>query len=218
MSHGVVWPPEMIAKAREMRDAGLTIERIAAEMGLSRSSVSNKFSRLKLCGPRCVWTPEMDAKLRELRDQGFSAARCMPHFDGFSRNAIVSRMYRTGLTGNDRPRAQRVPKPRGEPRAPKAPRQPKPVARSLDGLKAIRGRRDKTAQFRVHDLPPPRRVRPADGEVMKDDPTGCRFIAGDPRVDPSACCKPRLLKADGVATSWCPEHYALCFQVERKAA
>jgi len=213
MSHGVVWPAEMLAKAREMRAGGAKFAAIADALGVTEKAVLNKFSRLGLSGPRCVWTPEMDSKLRGLRDQGLSVGQCARHFEGFSRSAIMSRLSRIGLVGKGRPANHRAPLPK----IVRTPRLPKPP-RSLDGLKAIRGRRDKTAQFRVHDLPPPRKVRPADGEVMQNDPTGCRFIAGDPRIDPTACCKPRLLKAEGVATSWCPQHYALCFQIDRKAA
>jgi GcrA cell cycle regulator len=67
------------------------------------------------------WTPERCTLLAKLWEQGFSASQVAKQLGGVSRNAVIGKVHREGLTLRGRaqpsPPAPRVPKPPKVPRA-----------------------------------------------------------------------------------------------------
>nr|WP_281409806.1 GcrA family cell cycle regulator [Methylobacterium sp. BTF04] len=123
-----------------------------------------------------------------------------------SRKAIIAKMHRCGLSFKGPALPVMLPKgTKGAPRpvrataAPKAKPAPKPKAAPVLVASVPR------PAPRPMDLPESRRV--AIQNLRHDE---CRYIAGDPKTDPTCCGH-----AVELGSSWCPAHARLCTTVHR---
>lgn len=146
-------------------------------------------------------TEELKATVSALIKDGCSAADIAAHFDGATRNAVISfcRRRKIQLKG-------RAPKPPAPPKKPKAAK-PKVEARiDVRAVNAARSRaKDQADPFGFDDIG-------NDAShllgIMDLKPHHCRWIAGDPLNVHGYCGKTAI---DG--SSYCSEHHARVYLV-----
>lgn len=145
------------------------------------------------------WTPENEKKLIELWSAGLSAGQIANHhMRGFTRNAIIGKVTRLGLTGRCDPQAEN--------------RRRKPIKRPPHKREA-----DARSELTVVLPEEPEQEEPTTpfapdhstgipDAVLNRHPRQCRYSIGDPgQPDYHFCDKER-----DRASSYCVEHRALC--------
>jgi GcrA cell cycle regulator len=80
-----------------------------------------------------VWTDEHVERLKRLWTEGLSASRIAAEFGGITRNAVIGKVHRLGLSGRAKTPSSTVPRPR-KPRAPSFLRAPRPAMRGNTAL------------------------------------------------------------------------------------
>jgi GcrA cell cycle regulator len=145
------------------------------------------------------WTPERVQRLRELWDAGLSAGQCAARLGGVTRNAVISKVHRTGLAlrRSDKQSVRRATvlrKPR-EHRAKAAP--------------------PYSAQINVA-VPSTPRTLTADecgavGAVLSRMRGRCAWPVGDPYAADFHFC------GEATQRTYCPQHHAIAYvKHERK--
>ncbi len=146
------------------------------------------------------WTEERVGALKKLWLEGQSASQIAKQLgDGVTRNAVIGKVHRLGLSGRAAPsqpaRATfRQPRPRPQVSAPSAPRrieaaQPRPAA------------------------PPPAPVvdLPGTATVLTLGAHMCKWPIGDPTSDEFSFCGRR----SGEGTPYCVEHAKVAYQPQK---
>ncbi len=129
-----LWTAGEDAILKRMAAEGRYAYEIAPFVGRSPKAVSQRARHLGIevnalseNGMSGRWTDEQDAKLVRLVSQGLSAREIAERFPGRTRNAIIGRCNRLGVTLHASPGPiKRKAKPKPEPK-PKAKPSPKPV-------------------------------------------------------------------------------------------
>ena len=117
------------------------------------------------------WTPERVAALRTLWREGLSAAEVARRLGGVTRNAVIGKVWRLGLSGG------RPPKPPRPRRGAAGPPRRRPPART--------GRRLPAGA----PCPPPWDPGPGlVADLLDLRPGDCRWPLGDPRAPNFAFC------------------------------
>lgn len=158
-------------------------------------------------GPLTRWTPERDAELRRLCQLKLSYSKIAAELgDGLSRNAIIGRVSRLGIT-NDRP-----PRNWGASNARKSrTRKPRPRITALQRLEKLAG--ELPAQLAASSLPP----EPAPVlecrmiGLMELDWNTCRWPIGDVQQPGFGFCGVPSIGGQ----SYCRHHHGLAYQVSR---
>lgn len=160
------------------------------------------------------WSPDATAFAVSLWTKATPAADVAAavnrRFDtDFSRKSLIAKMHRMGLshsgpsipsafTAGGKGKSKPAPKP-------KAPRKPKPIPVAV----AVVAKPTAAPRPAVPmALPESRRVAIHDLRIGH-----CRYIAGNPRVDSTACGHKAVL-----GSSWCEAHRVLCTAVSRPRA
>ena len=154
-----------------------------------------------------AWTEERVAELKKLWAEGHSASQIANQLGGVTRNAVIGKVHRLGLSGRATPsrpvkRPPRLARPKPQisrtgktntttPSTPTAPRLPAEPAASLEPQRLPNG-----------DLV----------TVMNVKDTMCKWPIGDP-ADPNFSFCGRKAQ-DG--SPYCAEHAKLAFQPARK--
>jgi GcrA cell cycle regulator len=150
-----------------------------------------------------TWTQERVIDLARLWADGLSCSQISATLGGVSRNAVIGKIHRLGLT---EPAFKKQPKPEKKPRAPKQTRERNrqgdhhAVYKIVNGgggtQRVIQSRESaETVRLRCVEIIP-RNITLAE---LKD--TDCRYIAGD---DYLYCAHPAR-----PGSSFCPTHHAL---------
>lgn len=150
-------------------------------------------------GEGMSWTDERTEKLKTLWNEGLSASQIAGRIGGVTRNGVIGKVHRLGLSG--RTTTSRLKRNRQRPRKPSPQR-----ATFLHGQAVRRARIAELKQEAYHPprepLPPP---NPGDiatktfAEIEADD---CRFIPADPRSGGKMFCGHPVVPG----TSWCAHH------------
>jgi GcrA cell cycle regulator len=149
-----------------------------------------------------MWTDERVATLKKLWTEGLSASQVARQLGGVTRNAVIGKIHRLGLSGRAcpspprrartlrpaRPVGRRATPPRPLPPAPAAPRAARPACEAPEGPGA------------VADLTGLR------GHV-------CKWPIGDPKAPGFSFCG-ALVEGDG---PYCPAHHRRARQPGRLA-
>lgn len=135
------------------------------------------------------WTPDRVEALRRLWRDGLSAARIAALLGGVTRNAVLGKVHRLGLSGGARPAK---PAPR---RAPPEKRLRRPVA-AAGPLVTPRRRADVA-----------RLERPGEASILSIGPGACRWPIGDPKRPGFSLCG-----AAAVRGAYCEAHAALAYR------
>jgi hypothetical protein len=228
-----VWEAEADARLRHFWDEGHSTAEIGRRMGISKNSVVGRAHRLKLtprANPTRVsadWTDELDAILRKcaihripLREAAKSTGRSV--------SACSNRAGALGLKfASGRPTVRRgtwsskvsqTPRLPGCSPAAAGRRAVHSLAPAAHPSPALAG--DPTAAFprgtaqgrlsALHGVSSQTTAPPAFGSAGASSGEGCRYIGGDPLQGARHCDAPRGRRLDGLPSSYCPHHHALC--------
>lgn len=132
------------------------------------------------------WSSERVSTLRQLWADGLSASQIAKKLGGVTRNAVIGKAHRMGLPRRIQPERQN-------------------------------GRRERAARVRAIVRIPASIVRPLRREVLATELAliralpalgggGCKFIPGDPAIDPRNCGR-----ATAVGGVWCAQHARLVY-------
>lgn len=116
MTSRPAWRPERIEQMLALKDQGLSDYEVARKMGCSRTAVANKLSRMRnpratLERPTGLWDQERTSRMVELWTAGKSAADVAAMLNAgapvefhVSRNAVIGKVHRLGLSRPERVR------------------------------------------------------------------------------------------------------------------
>jgi GcrA cell cycle regulator len=162
---------------------------------------------------RSQWSQAAIAILRERWSKGHSASQIATAIERetgqrCSRNAVIGKLHRIGLTGRTTPvRSARLIRNRitnalarlaptlGTPRASMRARAPRPVVKALALAPILNAECEFITVLNVRD-----------GE--------CRFIAGDPHCDARFCGRATRARGHGSYEPFCPAHALACYAPE----
>lgn len=169
-------------------------------------------------GPAFDWTPESVVQLKALWADGLSAGAIAAEMGGLSRNAVIGKVHRLGLTGRAvmrAPRAPAPPRPQRQapfrPSAPKPPPQPKYAAPKKAATDDDTGLESDGITDIVEDTDIPVAQRKTLIELRADS---CRWPVGDPASSDFFFCGDTSAKRSDVKPMpYCPKHCARAFGV-----
>lgn len=153
------------------------------------------------------WTDERVETLKKLWQEGHSASQIAKTLGGVTRNAVIGKVHRLGLSGRAAPSqpARPVYKPAKPPRpAVSAAPAPQPVARRVSVEPAPR------AVAQVPSLPVIE--GPGTATVLTLGAKMCKWPIGDPSSDEFTFCGRRA--AEGIP--YCVEHSRVAYQPQQK--
>lgn len=147
------------------------------------------------------WTEERVELLKKLYAEGLSAGAIAAELGGITRNAVIGKVHRLGLSG----RADATERKRQGGRVQAA----KLASRRVITARTVKSRRQERAvATRVADAPtelPPIGQRQSIATVREGQ---CKFPFGDPREADFSLCGGRAL----LGLSWCGYHARVVFQ------
>ncbi len=146
------------------------------------------------------WTDERIATLRELWEQGHSASQIAGRLGNVTRNAVIGKVHRLGLSGRPSPvRAERPARPLpAQPAAPRPQREAPPVA-------AIR-----TKPRIAPPAPPVAEAEPAArATLLSINDRMCKWPLGDPGQAGFHFCG----RKGQTGVPYCAEHARIAYQV-----
>lgn len=153
-----------------------------------------------------AWTPERVEKLTKLWNDGLSASQVAAELGGVTRNAVIGKVHRLGLSGrsktttNSRPKAKRSPAANGT-------RKP---ARKGNVSARQNGSRGNAVSVATPSRATPTLEEPASRKLRLEELTEhtCRWPHGDPQEHDFSFCghKPNS------ASPYCEYHYQLAYQ------
>ena len=149
------------------------------------------------------WTEERVGILKKLWLEGLSASQIAKQLGGVTRNAVIGKVHRLGLSGRATP--SQPPRP-----AFKTPRPPRPAVSSSSAP-----RRMAPALHQPGSHPEPTPVyyveEPGSATVLTLGAHMCKWPIGDPASDNFTFCGRRI--GDG---SYCTEHARVAYQPQQK--
>lgn len=153
--------------------------------------------------PNTTWSPEGDDLLRTEWAAGKSAAEISRMLGDRSRNAVIGRVHRLGLTSRARPSA---PKPEPKPKAAPKPK-PEPKYKAEPKTQPKPYLVHETAEARMSAAP----VNDNALRLMDRTFNQCAWPVGDPiRPANQMCCGARVINdEDGNRLSYCQTHHDL---------
>lgn len=168
--------------------------------------------------PNTTWSPEGDVLLRTEWAAGKSAAEISRMLGNRSRNAVIGRVHRLGLTSRARPS---VPKPDPKPKAlpkpkpePKAKAEPKPHSKPYLVPETAEARDKRSAEMtdQGKSLVARMSAEPVNDNALRlMDRTfnQCAWPVGEPiRPAEQMCCGARVINdEDGKRLSYCQTHH-----------
>ena len=148
------------------------------------------------------WTDDRVATLKKLWLDGLSASQIAKQLGGVTRNAVIGKVHRLGLSGRAAP---------SQPARPvfKAPRPARPVATA-----PAAPRRVVVEDVRTTPLPVPvhRLEEPGSATVLTLGAHMCKWPIGDPSSDGFTFCGRRM----GDDGPYCVEHARVAYQPQQK--
>ena len=141
------------------------------------------------------WTDERVELLKKLWQDGLSASQIAKQLGGVTRNAVIGKVHRLGLSGRATPsKPQRT--------VFKAPRPARPVAPAIAAPRRIaEAAPQQTAPVRYID------ERPGTATVLTLGAHMCKWPIGDPSLDSFTFCGRRSDEGP-----YCDEHAAVAYQ------
>jgi GcrA cell cycle regulator len=140
------------------------------------------------------WTDERVETLKKLWLDGLSASQIAKHLGGVTRNAVIGKVHRLGLSGRAAPSQPTRP-------AFKAPRPPRPAVSQPVARRSVE-----------HAVPAPRPIayveEPGTATVLTLGAHMCKWPIGDPSTDGFTFCG-RRSAGEG---PYCVEHARVAYQ------
>jgi GcrA cell cycle regulator len=159
------------------------------------------------------WTDERVELLRKLWSEGLSASRIALELGSVTRNAVIGKVHRLGLSGRAKTTAQQPQKAKKSqaPQRPTTPQRstPQPITQGATALKS-----DVVALARPRVEPQPRVVSLSDaplierGTILQLTEQTCKWPVGDPGTEEfHFCCRRSEL-----GIPYCGYHARLAYQ------
>jgi GcrA cell cycle regulator len=161
--------------------------------------------------PSITWSDERVELLRKLWSEGLSASQIAAELGGITRNAVIGKVHRLGLSGRAKATGATTPRPRKPIRPPGQPPHPAagPHTRGNTALAAQPA--TEAAPLPVY-APAPREdvVVPMSERVtiMELRESMCRWPLGDPTTPEFRFCGARSI----VGLPYCPHHSRIAYQ------
>ncbi len=150
------------------------------------------------------WTEDRVASLKKLWLEGLSASQIAKQLGGVTRNAVIGKVHRLGLSGRAAPAAPARP-------VFKAPRAPRPAMSPQHAP-----RRAEPVHHHHHQHAPPTRLampeEPGSATVLTLGAHMCKWPIGDPSTDAFSFCGRRT----GQDGPYCIEHARVAYQPAAK--
>ncbi len=154
------------------------------------------------------WTDDRVATLKKLWLDGLSASQIAKQLGGVTRNAVIGKVHRLGLSGRAAPSQPARPvfkAPR--PARPATQVQPAPVARRVEPAPV------QPSAPPAH-VPVYRHEEPGSATVLTLGAHMCKWPIGDPATDGFSFCGRRT----GEDGPYCAEHARIAYQPQQKKA
>lgn len=146
------------------------------------------------------WTDDRVASLKKLWLEGLSASQIAKQLGGVTRNAVIGKVHRLGLSGRAAPAAPARP-------VFKAPRPARPAVSASHAPRRAEP---------VHHNPPPSlpqvQEEPGSATVLTLGAHMCKWPIGDPSTDEFSFCG-RRTHTEG---PYCAEHARVAYQPQQK--
>ncbi len=156
-----------------------------------------------------AWTDDRVEMLSKLWAEGLSASQIATRMGGVTRNAVIGKVHRLGLSGRGRPtKATRAKPVKQKPSMPRAPRNPMPVA----GNTALKPATAMPAPEVKAEPSPVREVKIPPGErrtILTLTEHTCKWPIGDPGDRNFHFCG----RKSDTGIPYCTEHAAIAYQV-----
>jgi GcrA cell cycle regulator len=146
------------------------------------------------------WTDERVEILKRLWLEGLSASQIAKQLGGVTRNAVIGKVHRLGLSGRAAPSQPTRP-------AFRAPKPPRPAMTTPSAHRRIEALRSETAH-RAQPRPEPYVETPGSATVLTLGAHMCKWPIGDPATDEFTFCG-RRSSEEG---PYCIEHARLAYQ------
>lgn len=162
-----------------------------------------------------TWTDERVELLKKLWSDGLSASQIAAELGGVTRNAVIGKVHRLGLSGREKPSAGQASKPR-KPPAPVRPQHPRPM-QMFRGNAALALNEAPSVKAYVVSEPvaAPKPVLEIASPVcspvtiMELREGMCRWPMGDPSSSEFRFCGSRTA---GVSGPYCAHHAMIAYQ------
>lgn len=151
-----------------------------------------------------TWTDDRVEQLRKLWEAGHSASQIAAELGSVTRNAVIGKVHRLGLSGRAKSQSSAAPRQRKVRAAPQVMRTVRPVARGntvLAQVFEVEVEADPIAQDNV--VPMSQRIT----LIQLNDST-CRWPIGDPSTQDFAFCGGRTL----AGMPYCSHHCRIAYQ------
>ena len=164
-----------------------------------------------------AWTEDRVETLKKLWGDGLSASQIAKHLGGVTRNAVIGKVHRLGLSGRAAPSR---PARRPAPQRPAAPRKAKPAAPVTAKAQAEPAPAAPSGVREIKAAAP----RPAAPQEAQRLPSGeyatvltlregmCKWPLGDPAKTEFRFCGRR----SGVGNAYCEAHAEMAYQPQAK--
>lgn len=147
------------------------------------------------------WTDERVTLLKKLWLEGLSASQIAKQLGGVTRNAVIGKVHRLGLSGRATPS-----RPAGS--TFKAPRAPRPVSASPAAPRRVSSEPSHIPQPRQQVY---RVEEPGSATVLTLGAHMCKWPIGDPSTDGFTFCG----KRSGEAGPYCVDHARVAYQPQQ---
>jgi GcrA cell cycle regulator len=152
-----------------------------------------------------TWTDERVELLKKLWADGLSASQIAGELGGITRNAVIGKVHRLGLSGRAKAPSSSVPRQR-KPRAPSMFRSPRPMMRGNTAL----------AHAPAYDYEPEPELEPIENIIpigqrctlLELDSEKCHWPIGDPGQPDFFFCGGKT----GAGTPYCGYHARVAYQ------
>lgn len=153
------------------------------------------------------WTDERVEMLKKLWAEGLSASQIAGKLGNVTRNAVIGKVHRLGLSGRMKTARTTPARPRRQPRQPSAPRRPTVVGNTalkpqVDAV-AEPTPRPRTAVIEELVIPPSERLT-----ILQLTESTCKWPIGDPGESEFHFCG----RSSDPAKPYCEHHAGVAYQ------
>jgi GcrA cell cycle regulator len=150
------------------------------------------------------WTAERVELLKKLWSDGLSASQIAAELGGVTRNAVIGKVHRLGLSGRAKPAGSSVPRAR-RPRAPGMPRSGRLLTSGANALKAYPSLAPRRVLPPLEDIVVPISLR---ASLLTLTDAMCKWPTGDPATEDFHFCGHKVREG----SPYCEYHSRVAYQ------
>lgn len=150
------------------------------------------------------WTDERVETLKKLWSDGLSASQIAAELGGITRNAVIGKVHRLGLSGRAKPAGSSVPRAR-RPRASGMPRAGRLLTAGATALKAYHVPAPRRMLPPIEDIVVPISLR---ASILTLTDATCKWPSGDPGTEDFHFCGHKVREG----SPYCEYHSRVAYQ------